>query len=147
MLTETSLPHPVPLFVTKCTLQAPLSTGFPRQKLEWAAVSFSRGSSRPRDRTWVSCTGRRIVYHWGPWELCCVLVVQSSITLCDPVDYSLPGSSLHGIFQVRILEWVAIFFSRGSSPPRDRSQVSCIASGLFTVWATRESPVLYIKRT
>ena len=45
----------------------------------------------------------------------------------DPMDYSLPGSSVHGILQARILEWVAIPFSRGSSQPRDRAQVSCIA--------------------
>ena len=53
--------------------------------------------------------------------------------------YSLPGSSVHGILQARILEWVAVPFSRGSSQPRDQTQVSCIASGFFTVWATREA--------
>ena len=46
-------------------------------------------------------------------------VAQSYLTLCDPMDYSLPGSSVHGIFQARVLEWVAISFSRGSSQPRD----------------------------
>ena len=50
-------------------------------------------------------------------------VAQSCPTLCDPMDCSLPGSSIHGIFQARVLEWVAIFFSRGSSQPRDRTQV------------------------
>ena len=59
-------------------------------------------------------------------------VAQSCLTLCDPVDCSPPGSSIHGILQARILEWVAISFSRGSSQPRDRTQVSCIASGFFT---------------
>ena len=54
-------------------------------------------------------------------------------TLCDPVDYSPPGSSIHGILQARILEWVAISFSRGSSQPRDRTQVSCIVGRCFTV--------------
>ena len=49
----------------------------------------------------------------------CVLVAQSCLTLCDPMDYSLPGSSVHGILQARILEWVAIPFSRVSSQPRD----------------------------
>ena len=53
---------------------------------------------------------------------------------------SLPGSSDHGISQARILEWVAIPFSRGSSRPRDWCRVSCIAGGFFTVWATREAP-------
>ena len=52
------------------------------------------------------------------------------------MDCSPPGSSVHGILQARILEWVAIPFSRGSSRPRDQTQVSCTAGGLFTVWAT-----------
>ena len=57
-------------------------------------------------------------------------------TLCDPIDYSPQGSSVHGILQARVLEWVAISFSRGSSWPRDRTQVSCIVGRRFTVWAT-----------
>ena len=60
-------------------------------------------------------------------------VAQSCPTLCDPVDCSLPGSSVHGILQARILEWVAISFSRGSSRPRDRTQVSHIAGRRFTL--------------
>ena len=52
---------------------------------------------------------------------------------------SLPGSSVLGIFQARVLEWVVISFSRGSSQPRDQTQVSCIAGRHFTVWATREA--------
>ena len=48
-----------------------------------------------------------------------VLVTQSCCTLCDPMDCSPPGSSVHGILQAKILEWVAISFSRASSPPRD----------------------------
>ena len=51
---------------------------------------------------------------------------QSCLTLCGPVDWSLPGSSVHGILQSRILEWVAVPFSRGSSRPRDQAHVSCI---------------------
>ena len=62
--------------------------------------------------------------------------VQSCPTLCDPMDCSLPGFSIHGIFQARILEWVAISFSRGSSQPRDRILVSCIAGRVLTLWAT-----------
>ena len=53
---------------------------------------------------------------------------------CSP-----PGSSVHGIFQARILEWVAIPISRGSSPPRDRTWVSCIAGRFFASCATREA--------
>ena len=66
-------------------------------------------------------------------------VAQSRPTLCDPMDCSLPGSSIQGSFQVSILEWVAIFFSRRSSWPRDWTRVSCIVGRCFTVWATRET--------
>ena len=58
-------------------------------------------------------------------------VAQLCLTLCDPMDCSLPGSSLHGIPQARTLEWVAISFSRGSSRPRDRTRVSRIAGRCF----------------
>ena len=58
-------------------------------------------------------------------------VTQSSPTFCDCVDCSLPGSSVHGISQARILEQVVISFSRGSSQPRDGTQVSCTASRFF----------------
>ena len=68
-----------------------------------------------------------------------VSVAQSCPTLSNPVDCSLPGSSVRGILQARILEWVAMPFSRGPSRPRDRAQVSCIAGGFFTIWATRET--------
>ena len=64
-------------------------------------------------------------------------VTQSCPTLCDPKGCSLPGSSVRGIFQAWILEWVAISFSRGSSWPRDQTRVSHIAGRCFTVWATR----------
>ena len=59
------------------------------------------------------------------------LLTQSYSTLCDPMDCSPPGSSVQGILQARILEWVAISFSRGSSQPRDWTQVSCIAGRLY----------------
>ena len=71
-----------------------------------------------------------------------VLVAQSCLTLCNPMDCSPPDFSVHGILQARILEWVAIPFSRESSRLRDRSQVSCIAGRFFTIWATREAHVL-----
>ena len=67
-------------------------------------------------------------------------VAQSCPTPSDPMDCSPPGSSIHGSFQARVLEWVAISFSRGSFWPRDRIQVSCIAGRRFTLWATRERP-------
>ena len=55
------------------------------------------------------------------------------------MNCSRPGSSVHGILQARIIEWVAIPFSRASSPPRDWTQVSCVAGSFFTIWATREA--------
>ena len=58
-------------------------------------------------------------------------VAQSCPTLCNPMDCSLSGSSVHGIFQAKVLVWVAISFSRGSSRPRDWTQVSCIAGRFF----------------
>ena len=58
---------------------------------------------------------------------------------CYPTDCSLPGSSVHGILQARILERVAIFFSRVSSQPRNQTRVSCPAGRFFTNWATREA--------
>ena len=60
-------------------------------------------------------------------------------TLCDPTDCSLPGSSVHRIFQARVLEWVTISLSRGSSRPRDQTWVSCIADGFFTIGSTKEA--------
>ena len=64
-------------------------------------------------------------------------VTQSCLTLCDPVDYT-----VHGILQARLLEWVAFPFSRGSSQPRERTQVSHVAAGFLTSWATREVQTL-----
>ena len=63
---------------------------------------------------------------------------QSCPTLCDPMDYSLPGSSVHGIFQAIVPEWIAISFSSGSSRARGRTQVSRTVDGRFTIWATRK---------
>ena len=67
---------------------------------------------------------------------------QSCPTLCNPMNCSLPGSSVHGIFQAGILEWVAISFSRGSSQPRDQTWVSHIASRFFTTGPPREKLTL-----
>ena len=60
-----------------------------------------------------------------------VLVTQSCPALCNPMACSFPGSPVHRVFQARILEWVAIPFSRGSSQPRDQTQVCCIASKIL----------------
>ena len=65
------------------------------------------------------------------WKWKCA---QSCLTLCDLMDFTLPGSSVHGIFQATVLEWFAISFSRGSSRPRNRTQVSLIVDRHFTTW-------------
>ena len=71
-----------------------------------------------------------------------VLVAQSCPALWDPMDCSPPGSSVHRVLQARILERVVTPVSRGSSRPRDQSQVSCTAGRFFTIWATREAKQL-----
>ena len=75
----------------------------------------------------------------------CGLVTKWCLTLVTPWTWghSQPSSSVRGIFQAGILEWVAISFSRGSSQSRSRTQVSCIAGRLFTDWATREAKLLF----
>ena len=75
---------------------------------------------------------------WGGCAVCCAVLswLQSCLTLCDPTDFSPPGSSVRGILQVRIPEWVAMSSFRGSSQPRDWT---CISWVLYP-WATRETP-------
>ena len=132
--------------------QVPLSMGFSRQEY-WSGLLFPSPGDlpdpgiEPRSPTQVShIVGR----HFTIWATREILrhedkksksqVAQSCLTLCNPMDCSLPGSSVRGIFQARILEWVAISFSRRSSQPRDRTQVSCISGAFFTIWTTREAP-------
>ena len=69
---------------------------------------------------------------WGLHVCSCALSLQSWPTLCDPIDCSPPSSFVRGVLQARILEWVAMPFSRGSSWLRDRTRVSCIAGRFFT---------------
>ena len=110
--------------------------------VEWAAISFSRRrKSQPRDWTQVSCNCRQThcrLSHQGSRSMHSSEVAQSCSTLCDSVDCSLQCSPVHEIFQARVLEWVAISFSRGSSQPRDQTWVSRIVGRCFTIWATRE---------
>ena len=73
----------------------------------------------------------------------CCWVAQSCLTLCDPLDSSPPGSSVHEILQGRILEWGCHFLSRGSCWSRDQTCVSCIAGGFFHCWATGEAYPFY----
>ena len=69
----------------------------------------------------------------GKERVCGALAAQLCLTVCDPMGCCLLGSSVHGTFQARILQWVAIPFSRGSSRPRDQTRVSCIAGRFFTI--------------
>ena len=94
----------------------------------WLTVHLTRVKSKD--------TNTHSVLHRS--HLC--LVTQSCPTLCDPMDYSPPGSSVHGISQARILEWVAISISKGSSLPRDRTWVS-FSGRFFANWATREASI------
>ena len=84
------------------------------------------------DAGWIPLWGR------SPGEVKWSEVAQLCPTLCDPVDCSPPGF-VYGILQARILEWVSIPFSRGSSRPRDQTQFSCIAGRDFNLWVTREA--------
>ena len=100
---------------------------FPSSKYHFGFSHFLRTSK-------VTIFGNEVVYVCSVTQLC--------VSLCDPMDCSPPGSSVRGIFQARILEWVDISFSRGSSWPRDRTHVSCvccIAGGFLTHWAIKFS--------
>ena len=97
--------------------QAPLSMGFSRQEY-WSGVPLPSP-----------------VHEREKWEWSCSVMP----TLSDPMDFSLPGSSVHGICQAKILEWVAISFSRESSWPRDWTHVSCIGRWILYHWATWET--------
>ena len=117
------------LFATPWTVacQAPLWDSSGKN----TAISFFRISSRLRDQTHVSCIAGGFYIHWATWEAIrlhvyvCAKSLQSFLrTLCDPTDYSLPGLSVHGIIQARILEWTAISFSRGYSVLRLRLMIS-----------------------
>ena len=123
---------------------------------------IAKGNCKPKFLSHLSCSYRSILHttvqlrkqgasrvwntrYWTVHQKTCFSiplseseVTQSCLTLCGPMDCSLPGSSVHGIFQVRVLEWVAISFSRGSSWSKDWTRVSSIVDWHFTVWAPRE---------
>ena len=94
------------------------------QNTRVVAISYPRGSFRPRDRNCIPRTGRLSpdFIDSATWEAhmrhlrCQGVVTQSCPTLCDPMDYSLPGSSVHGIFQARVLEWGSHFLLQGDLP-------------------------------
>ena len=118
-----------------CVLLIPLKTGelwsYLVIRLEWMSKWGACHLQNPKE-TARCCVPVIVVENLES------LVVQSCLTLYDPMDCNLPGSSIHGIFQARVLEWVAISFSRGSSRSRDQTRVSHIVGRSFTIWATRE---------
>ena len=141
--------------------QAPLSLGFSRQA-HWSGLPFPSPKHESEKWKW-SCSvvsdslqphGLEPISLLHPWDFSrqeywsglplpspWSEVAQSCPTLCDPMDCSLLRSSIHGIFQARVLEWGAVSFSRGSSWPRDWIQVSRTVGRHFTVWATRECSI------
>ena len=72
------------------------------------------------------------------------LVAKLCLDLCSPKDCSPPGSSVHEIFQARILEWVAISFSRRSSKPRDQTHISCVGKGVLYCWTNMETSFIWV---
>ena len=134
--------------------------------LEWIAYPFSSESSQLSNQSGISCIAGRFFtrqlckyFSFCCWNITrclwffsypifyvcmCVLVTQSCLTLFDLMNCSPPDSSVHGILQPRILEWVAIPFSRGSSQPRDQTHVSCFPGRFFTIWACREALILIL---
>ena len=126
-----------------CSHQTPLSVEFSRQEY-WSRWSFPSPGGLPNPG--IELESPTLQAHSllsePPGKLThvsvcvCVCVTQLCLTLCDSMDCSPPGSSVHGILQARIPEWVAISFSRGSSQPRDGTQASCTAGGCYTVCFT-----------
>ena len=111
--------------------------------------SFFSFKSNSVAHTVDSCSRTHVIFtNFFPLPLC-MLVPQSCLTLqyhglCNIMDWGQSVSSVHGIFQARIPEWVAIPFSRGSSWPRDQTWISHIAGSLFTVWATWEDYLFHL---
>ena len=110
----------------------------------WRAAVHGVAKSRTRLSGWTELWMCLLCVIMGVNVFMCNYVYVYGPTLFGPMDYSLPGSSVFGILQARMLVWVAIPFSRGSSRPTDQTWVSCIAGEFFTIWATREARLLYI---
>ena len=112
-------------------------------KIPWAEEPARlRGlQSRTRLSNWACARLPLLLSQNSTWASlgAAVLVAQSCSTLWNPMDRGLPGFSVHRILQARVLEWVAIPFSKGSCWPRDQTQVSGIARRFFTIWATGKS--------
>jgi len=120
--------------------QAPLSVEFPRKDYQNGLPLPSPGDLPNPEMEPVSPTSpalagilfthwaTEISWGWGNYShIVLFLTTQSCLTLYNTMDYRLPGSSVHGIFQAKILEWVAFSYSRGSSWPRDQTHISCVS--------------------
>ena len=127
----------------------------PGKILKWVVIPFSRGFSQPRNQTGVSRIAVSFFSSWATREAHkCPCTDASTVNntvgaqlcppLCDPMDCSQPGSSVLGIFQVRILEQGAISYSRGSSQPRNLTCVSCVSciAGRFFTTVPRGKPLI-----
>ena len=117
--------------------------GQPEKRKQDPLISGSETVLKHGKKTWYSCTSPSIkpgntrcssVISWLCVSVCSV--AQSRPALCDPMNCRLSGSSVQGIFQERILEWVAISFSSGSSRPRNQTDASCIGRQILYHWAT-----------
>ena len=103
------------------------------KKIRDTKGTFHTKIGTKKDRNGMDLTEAEDTKKWQQYTESESEVAQSCPTLCNPMDCSLSGSSVHGIFQARVLEWIAISFCRGSSLPRNRTQVSRIAGRRFTV--------------
>ena len=106
--------------------------------LSWFKLEVLTGSRMYECGIQVRVPGYRVI---SIQEVPVLFITQLCLILCNPTDCGPPGSSVHGILQARILEWVAIPFSTGSSQPRDQTRVSCIAGRFLTNWVTREAQI------
>ena len=110
------------------TFQALSEPRGPFNAFGWEGFCCGEGMQFPTEKSEWSSGRLPVGWEWSETWKCWSL---SHVWLCDPMDCSPPGFSVHGILQARILDWVAISFSRGSSQPRDWTWVSCIAGRFF----------------
>ena len=124
-----------------------LTSVLPMNIQDWFPLGFTK-TFIFITRAYLSCQNKksRLLCFFWTYYLESESVSRSVMSYSlQPIDHNLPGSSVHGILQARIWEWVAFLFSRGSSPPRDYVWVSLIVSRFFTVWATREAHLILLK--
>ena len=128
------------------------SVGSSKKQESSRKTSTSASLTMPKPLTiWITINCGKFWKRWefqttlpASWQICVQVnkereIAQACPTLWDPMGFSVPGSSVPGIFQARVLEWVAISFSRDSSQPRDQTQVSHIADRRFNLWVTRQA--------